>query len=480
MLVAAAFRLDVLRTLYDVPGDGPSRASLAIAWAAAPSVPRCGGWPPGWTFLAGTFSTLVGAPLWSSRILNATLGTLSVAILWSIAARTWGALVALPVALALALFPLHAELSATSLSEVSFVFALLLGWRLLLGAVRDDGSVRRMALVAGGLCVSLAQMVRYEGWLFAAPILAWWFVARGRSRALGALAVLVLWFPATWMVANARCGDAIMGFRAAVSEPSAGVGYGLTAALGHLAKLVLVELGVVGTVALAAGIAAELVSAARRRTSAARVLALCMAATAWVFLLRFTMSRGPSAWNRYALMTLVVSLPFAFVTLKPLWHVTDGRRVASVVALVLLLGIALPDLAGLRARHWLRATPPVEAERFARWLEGWGERARVPILATPVGWELTYLGFYLPDVEPRMRTISGWISSADLTATLDGLRGTGPFLLVTRDGDEADLARIQHTAGAPLITAPPVYETAALRVYVAQLAPRGDGRESGR
>jgi len=470
VLVAALYRVALVATHHDVPGDGPSRSVIAIVWTFAPDVPRCGGWPPGWTFLAGSFSLLLDAPLWSSRVLNVMLGVLSVPLAWSIAARTWGSVVALPVGLALALLPLHAELSATSLTEVSFVFLLLLGWHLLLAAATTPSvRVRAATLVAGGIAVSFAQMVRYEGWVLAPPLLVWWLVCRGRSRALAVLAVLLLWFPLAWLAGNASCGDAIQGLRASVSEPSAGDGYGLGAAVAHLATLARTELGLPVALALLAGGALEIVALARGRCSSARLLALFLAGTAWVFLVRFTMSRGPSAWNRYALMTLVVSLGFAFVPLRLLPRTPRGGRVAVVATGFLLLAMLVPDLSGARARHWLRRSPPVEAEQFVRWLDRWGDHARVPMLSTPVGWELTYLGLLRPEVAPRLCTISSWISDPDLRGAIERLRGHGPFLLITRYGDEVDLARIEHFAGSRLAEGRPVYETAGLRVYVADI-----------
>lgn len=141
-IVAAAYRLLLLGTRFDVPGDGPSRTANALAWAASPMVPLCGAWPPGYSFVAGLFSLLVPAPLWSARILNVLLGTLSVPALYAVAARTWGRPGALASAAALAVFPLHAELAATSLTETSFVFALLLGWCLLLRTAQDSGRCR--------------------------------------------------------------------------------------------------------------------------------------------------------------------------------------------------------------------------------------------------------------------------------------------------------------------------------------------------
>lgn len=484
-VAAAAYRVLLLATTHDVPGDGPSRAAIAMAWASAPELPTCGAWPPGHVLLAGLFQMLLPGP-WSARVLNVVLGTMSVPLLYAVVARTWDRRVALLAAATLALLPLHAELAATSLTETAFTWTLLLAWWLLLRASQTEPSsargARLRALVAAGVALSLAQTLRYEGWPFAPVVVAWWLLWCARStREAALLAVLVLWFPIAWTAGNARCGDAFLGFHAALGELAVPTDGGPVAKAIFAARVVRVELGVVATLAVLAGAACEITLLRRRRSSRERVLALAFTGTAWAVLGAAVAARGASVWTRYFLPALVLALPFAAASLqlvRPSAAASlqlvrgDGRLRRGVVALgagVLLLGLVVPDLAGRRPRHWLRAEPPRAAAQLAAWLAADPARMKMPILATPAGWELTYLPLLAPDTYWRFRTCSAWIAQVDLVRWVDELRGGGPFLVVTRDGDEAELARLERVAGRPLAVGTPELRADGLRVYVAQL-----------
>ncbi|MEW6267748.1 MAG: hypothetical protein AB1689_00455 [Thermodesulfobacteriota bacterium] len=450
-------------TTFDVPGDGPTRATMAHAWAAAPTVPSCGAWPPGHTVLAGSLAALGAPALWGARALNVALGTASVPLLWSVAAATWGAAAALPAAAALALLPLHAELSATSLTETSFLFALLLGWRLLLAAAGAQAAVAQwLTLLAGGLCTMVAQTIRYEGWVFPPLLVLWWLI---RTRHIGQTLVLTattLAFPVAWTVGNARCGDPWMGFHAALQEPQAGDGYSAWHAARHLVATSSMELGTVLAAAVALGLLIELWRACTRRCTVDEMLALGLGATAWIVLERSTISRGASAWNRYAITALVLALPFAFVPMQLL----PGRRrlLASVLTALPVAAMVLGGASGARPLRWLTTRAPEDARRLAQWLSDPARADRI-VVSTPVGWELTYLPLYLPDVGSRFVTVSSWLPDDAVARALRNAYASGAFLLVTRVGDEEDLGRIRRLTPRPLELRAPIFHAGDLRVH---------------
>ncbi|MBY0278638.1 glycosyltransferase family 39 protein [Candidatus Binatia bacterium] len=470
---AAAYRVLLLATMHDVPGDGPSRAAIAMAWARAPELPTCGGWPPGHVLLAGLFQMLLPGPA-STRLLNVVLGTLSVPLLYAAVARTWDRGVALLAAAMLAVLPLHAELAATSLTEATFTCALLLAWWLLVRAAQADApgarGARVPALLAAGLALSLAQMLRYEGWAFAPVVVVWWLWCTRSARHAALLAALVLWFPIAWTAGNARCGDAFLGFHAALGELAVPTDGDPIAKVTFAARVVRGELGVLATLAVLAGAAWEIVLLRRGRSSRERVLAIAFTGTAWAVLGAAVAARGASVWTRYFVPALVLALPFAAASLQLARG--DGRlrrRAVTLVAGVLLLALVVPDLAGRRSRHWLRAEPPRAAAGVAAWLAADPARMRMPILATPAGWELTYLPLLAPDAYWRFRTCSPWSADQDVVRWIDALRGAGPFLVITRDGDEAELARLERAAGRPLAVGAPVLSADGVRAYVVQL-----------
>src|ERR687892_1536148 len=80
VIVSAAFVLRLMPLVFfvDSPGDGPARAVGAYIWSRCPYI----GIPDhrylGFIYLAGIFSVPFDSPLFSARILNFILGTLTV------------------------------------------------------------------------------------------------------------------------------------------------------------------------------------------------------------------------------------------------------------------------------------------------------------------------------------------------------------------------------------------------------------------
>ena len=67
--------------------------------------------------------------------------------------------------------------------------------------------------------------------------------------------------------------------------------------------------------------------------------------------------------------------------------------------------------------------------------------------------------------------MSGWIAQDDVRWCIEALRGAGPFLFATREGDEADVARLEAVAGIPLTAGEPAFRSGPLRVYRVVLPP---------
>lgn len=471
--IAVLLRLWVLMWFFDTPGDGPSRAAIAQAWAGHPYLPTCGGWPPGHMVLAGMWSWIVPAPLWSSRLLGVILGSLSVPLALAIAARSWDLRVGIVAAVALALFPLHVELSATGLTEPIFLFSVLAGWWVLLVAADATRLLARGALlVSGAAALVLAEMTRYEGWLLAPLFLAWWALRTRRAPSSFALAALLLAFPVAWTLGNARCGDAFVGFHAALQEPAAGAGLKLGAATLYAATLGIREVGAALAVCAFVGVGCEVAAVLRRRSTSERLLALGLFAVGWVFLVTFSMGRGASAWNRYGLAPFVfgvlfTGVPFAATRLARRW------RVAMIAAVVLVTtSFASTLVTGVRVNRWVRATASAEARDVAAWLGADPARSDLLVVTTPVGWELTFLALYRPAAYDKVCTISSWTSDPDVATLVASLRGAAPFVFVTRPGDDEDLARLERAIGSPLLVTAPVLETGNVRLYLLRLRGR--------
>jgi len=389
-LLALGVRLVVLLATFDVPGDGPTRAIAAFEWARAPSFPLAGGWPPGFLFLSGSFEALVGEPLLSARILNLVLGSLTVPLLYLLVRRLYDTTAALASGAVLCFVPLHVGLSASSLTEASFLFELIAGTLLLVGprpgAERDRFAPWRVAL--GVLSLVLASMTRYEAWPLL-PLFVTHRFARTRSlRAAAVVAVALAAFPVAWSIGNyLDSGDPWLGFTAATSY----IGITATpATFGHALQLLADwsawQLGWVLPAAIVVGIGWELLRAARGGIGVDRWLYLALTGLQWLVLLRFAMVRGENVWTRYLVSSLVCALPFAFVPWSGAARAPSARRAAALAA-VAILGLFAPWLGHLERAggHWVTSRRPVEAEVVVRWLREAG-RLDQPILLTPMEW----------------------------------------------------------------------------------------------
>jgi hypothetical protein len=128
-LTTSAFvvRLLVLLQTAELPADGPARAIYAWYWSQHPHIPVYGQWPPGFLYLSGAFFFLVSDPLFSTRVLNVILGTLTIPIFYALLRRVYDHRVALISSGVLAFMPMHVSISASSLSEVAYLVEALAG-----------------------------------------------------------------------------------------------------------------------------------------------------------------------------------------------------------------------------------------------------------------------------------------------------------------------------------------------------------------
>jgi hypothetical protein len=144
--LAAFLRGGMLLSTIDTPGDGPVKALLAHEWASAPRLVLHGVWLPGYLYLTGLVSYFL--PMWIAlRLFNAIVGTATVPVIFMGVAQAFGPSTGLLAAALVAVLPLHVELSASSLSEASAIFELLLGMALLTMAARSHGRRRAVLTV---------------------------------------------------------------------------------------------------------------------------------------------------------------------------------------------------------------------------------------------------------------------------------------------------------------------------------------------
>ncbi len=472
--VALALRITLVLTTIDASGDGPTRASAAYEWAQRPHLVGAGVWLPGFLYIAGLASMLAPYPWITSRLVNVLLGTATVPVCYLLATRLFGRPAGLLTASVVAVMPLHAALSASSLTETSFVAELALGTLCLIAALGDE-PVRRNASTAAALrwpaflaaCAALgwATLTRYEAW-WLAPLYVLYVWRRTRARLPTLmLAAATLTVPIAWTIANAVIlGDPLVGFTSARKggEIAGVTPSGPLPALGILATHTFHELGWLLPIACVVGFAWQAQASIRGAggpAKDARALWLALVAAFWVGIVIVAMPRGSTFYQRYLLAGLVLLLPLAVVPLRR-WLGDDPRRLALVVVCA-CLSTVVPFALSERPPAWLTYTRPVVVEEIAQWLRTGPYRGR-NVLLTDMHWQASYLTLYAPELATRRRIVSNWLTDRDLHTIVTTMR---PAILITRPGDEALVARVETLLDVSIHDGEPVHHLGDVVAY---------------
>lgn len=172
-------------------------------------------WPPGYPLLLATVYTVFGESVRAAQLLNVALGTATVALVYLIGRRTFGATTGLIAAAIVAAFPSLVFFTGVTLSEIAFTFlALLAVWLLLResqSAPAGDpsaGSGQSLPLLlAGGIVLGFAALVRGQALVLPFVLVPFWLLSTGRWPLVGRKLVAVLLgvglIVAPWTVRNA-------------------------------------------------------------------------------------------------------------------------------------------------------------------------------------------------------------------------------------------------------------------------------------
>jgi hypothetical protein len=443
-LVAATVRAVLLIIAVDVPGDGPVHAFEAYEWSQSPHWVSYGMWLPGIIYLGGVASILVPNPVIAVRLVNAVVGALTASVVFAYVRQVYGPRTAWLTGLAIALFPLHATLSASSLSEPGFVLWIVLAEYLLVRASALATNVLIVRMLALGLVV-LAEMTRYEAWVLAPIFGAFIFFCSDRSwRAAVVVSTVLVAFPVLWCVGNAAyVGDPFLGFTMARGSAIRSFGpglFGIGDSVARVARAARDHLTLTLALAMAGGFLLEVRSLACRKSTPAQVLHLALMAGFWLFAVGFAVLRGPKLYNRYLVLGFVLSFPCIGVVLEA---VARGRMARWVQAMCLLTAASVVFTGGLSIAppHWVTWKHPLAVIELTEWLSRADHRGQ-PILLTEMGWQSTYFLQYAPQL--RWEIFALREEDTSIRTRLEALGSS--FLLVTRAGDEGLVERMQRWA----------------------------------
>jgi hypothetical protein len=477
-LLVVAFIPRVLAVIFmlDSAGDGPFRAMIAYSWSKYPYISTHGVWLPGFMYLSGVFNFIVNDPLISTRILNLIIGTITIPVFYFLVRRVFNHEIALFSTSVLAFLPLHIGLSAGSLSEVSFIFLVLISLVLFIEAL-EVNRVRLIYLFISLLLACFALTMRYEAWLLIPllPIYHYWKIRKVWTGIL--IAIVLGIFPGFWMMSNYLHGGIFLPIiPGATTLAVAGAGAhetDLAGAIWNIGSISISHIGWILVILILWGVILQCVQAVRGRVTAERVLYLSIVCIFWIFILCLAIARGSALWHRYLLFGFVMALPFAAMPL--VHHSVNYRRWLGAYIIIAIFSIMFTYFLGVKdiIRHpidYVTHRQPSEIKRLAEWLRTSSYRSD-HILLTRMTWESTYLPLYFPEmcssckyaVAPwAFNFISFWTADSSLD---DFLKVQRPAVLVTRDYDHDLQSRIETILGKKINENSMVHTEDGIKVY---------------
>lgn len=164
-------------------------------------------WPPGYPLLLAAVYAVFGEGVLAAQLLNALLATATVGLVYLIGRRTVGAQAGLIAAAIVACFPSLIFFTAVTLSETAFTFLSLLGVYLLIVEAQRERPRDLRLLLAVGLVLGFASLVRGPALLLPLVAIPFWLRSGSTWPAIGgklvAIALGIGLIVAPWTVRNA-------------------------------------------------------------------------------------------------------------------------------------------------------------------------------------------------------------------------------------------------------------------------------------
>jgi 4-amino-4-deoxy-L-arabinose transferase-like glycosyltransferase len=164
-------------------------------------------WPPGYPLLLAVAYRVVGETVTVAQMLNVVLGTATVGLVYLIGRRTLGERPALVGAGIVACFPSLIFFTSVTMSETAFTFVALLGIYLLLVEAESERPRDLRLLLASGLILGLASLVRGQALLLPIVLIPFWLrsgISWPRiAHKLVAVALGIGLIVAPWTIRNA-------------------------------------------------------------------------------------------------------------------------------------------------------------------------------------------------------------------------------------------------------------------------------------
>ncbi len=147
-------------------GDSGARLYKSYFWAFKPKLFSGFDWLPMQFYMLGSIIWITGDVVWSPRVFTLLLGALSVVPFYFLVQHIWGTFNAGLSSIFFALRPIHIKLSVITMSEVPFLFLMIMAAFYFFKYMKDTSSRRNMYLTV--FYLSCAGMMRMEAWVYSA------------------------------------------------------------------------------------------------------------------------------------------------------------------------------------------------------------------------------------------------------------------------------------------------------------------------
>lgn len=188
--------------------DAVTRIFIALEWMQNPHLITFGVWGPFHTYMIAGILTLWNDPVYAPILLNSIISAAIAIPLYLFVKQEWNEKAALFVTCIYIVYPVAIRYGLVALSEIPFIFFLILTlW--LLSCARDETGNWKHALLAG-LAITLAGSLRYEAWGLT-PILGLSLIKKPKNLVVFLSSAII--FPVFWMIGNfVQFGDALYSF----------------------------------------------------------------------------------------------------------------------------------------------------------------------------------------------------------------------------------------------------------------------------
>lgn len=469
-VIGLALRLALLSHTYDQPGDGPFKAYVGWVWSKHPSWLTSHFWLPGHIYLNGLLMSVFKDPMVTPRVFNCLVGAVSPVVLFLWGRKAVGTLGAALGAISLVFLPLHAGLSACSLSEVPTLF-FLLSALYFLSCSKDNDRISPVHLGVGVLSMFLATIFRQETWVLI-PLVVLYLFALTRQLFIPAIVgLLLVIFPIYFLtISGIEVGRPLLALSGLAVKVPHYDPVPVWTALGSTGSNLLLYMGPVLFVAQLIGLVLAIRKIVRGDRNPHLILLLVAYASSLFSLMTIMLNFGKIVQCRYLITSIVWSLPFAGMGLAAIpWlrrRTESGNMRLAVVSatIVALFAVNVTFLTFMAIKPTIGiTTEPWTAEfSFGDWFNK-SEFRDDQVIVTADNFRCPFIPLKAaPHADQFLLVLNFWTPYYELR---DLLIKRKPKLLVVGKDDGEELAYLLNVCDLTIDKEHPVFQQDQLTAY---------------